>query len=166
MFFFILYLLIRIFICNTTVGLIDLSVKEVTEFMRKLGINEEYVESAEDNEVNGASIFNLPDKQLRTLLGIKKNPVAFLHFKYSVKRKFGGQVISPLGVKCLPPQTAEFCHRFEVLKSAAEIILQYKIDGEMLWEADTEVLEKISKDAHEARKVIDNNLEEYVTKLN
>ena len=159
-------LIIRIFICNTTVALIDLSVNEVAAFMRKLGINEEYVEFAEDNEVNGASIFNLPNKQLRTLLGMKKNPVAFLHFKCSVKRKFGGQAISPLGVKCLPPQTAEFCRQFEVLKSAAEIILQYNIDGEMLWEADTEVLKKISKDAQEARKIIDNNLKEYVTKLN
>ena len=139
---------------------------EVAEFMRKLSINEEYVESAEDMEVDGASISNLPDKQLRRLLGMKKNPVAFLHFKCSVKRKFGGQAISPLGVKCLPPQTAEFCRRFEVLKSAAEIILQHKIDGEMLWEADIEVLEKMSKDAQEARKVIDNNLKEYVTKLN
>ena len=162
--FFIL-LIIRIFICNTTVGLIDLSVKEVAEFMRKLGIDEEYVESAEDMEVNGASISNLPDKQLKHLLGMKKNPVAFLHFKFSVMREFEGQAISPLGVKCQPPETAEFCRQFEVLKSAAEIILHHKINGEMLWEADMEVLEKISKDAKEARKVIDDNLKKYVTNI-
>ena len=153
------------FICNTTVGLIDLGVKEVAEFMRKLGINKEYVESAEDMEVNGVIISNLSDKQLKHLLGMKKNPVAFLHFKCSVKREFGGQAISPLGVKCLPPQTAEFCRQFDVLKSAAEIILQHKIDGEMLWEADIEVLENISKDSQEARKVIDDNLKEYVTNI-
>ena len=153
------------FICNTTVGLIDLSVKEVAEFMRKLGINEEYVQSAKDMEVDGASISNLPNKQLKRLLRMEKNPVVFLHFKCSVKRMFGGQAISPLGVKCLPPQTAEFCRQFEVLKSAAEIILQNKLDGEMLWEADAEVLEKMSKDAQEARKVIDDNLKEYVTNI-
>ena len=159
-------MIIRIFICNTTVGLIDLSVKEVADFMRKLGINEEYVQSAEDMEVNGASISNLSDKALKHLLGMKNNPVAFLHFKCSMKREFGGQAISSLGVKCLPPQTAEFCCQFGLLKSADEIILQHKIDGEMLWEADIEVLEKISKDAQEARNIIDNNLKEYVTKLN
>ena len=111
--FFIL-LIIRIFICNTTVGLIDLSVKEVAKFMRKLGINEEYVESAEDMEVNGASISNLPDRQLKHLLGMKKNPMVFLQFKFSVKREFGVQAISPLDVKCLPHQTVESCHLFEV----------------------------------------------------
>ena len=93
LFFFIL-LIIRIFFCNTTVGLIVLSVKEVAEFMRKLGINEEYVESAEDMEVNGVIISNLSDKQLKHLLGMKKNPVAFLHFKFSMKREFGGQEMS------------------------------------------------------------------------
>ena len=71
--------------------------------------------------------------------------MAFLHFKFFVKREFGGQAISPLGVKCLPPQTAESCCQFKVLKSAAEIILQYKIDVEMLWEADIKVLEKFPK---------------------
>ena len=82
--------------------------------MRKLGINEEYVQSAEDMEVNGFSVSNLPDRQLKHLLGMKKRPMAFLHFKFSVKREFGGQGISPLGVKCLPHQTEESCDLFEV----------------------------------------------------
>ena len=75
-------------------------------------------------------------------------------------RVFEGEGINPLVVKCLPPQTAEFCRQFEVLKHAAEIILKHKIDGEMLWETDIELLEKMSKNAQEARKVINNNLEE------
>ena len=35
-YFFFILLIIRISFCNTTVGLIDLSVEEVAEFMRRL----------------------------------------------------------------------------------------------------------------------------------
>ena len=64
--------------------------------------------------------------------------------------------------KCSPNQTAEFCRQFEVLKNAADTILQCRIDSEMLINADKEVLEKISTDAQKARKIIEENLHEFV----
>ena len=147
-----------IIICS--LDLIDLSVVEISEFMRSIGISEDYIEDAKDNEVDGSIISTLRDKPLRQLLGMKKDPVAFLVFKVSIKRCFGGQMFSQ--PKCSPNQTAEFCRQFEVLKNAADTILQCRIDSEMLINADKEVLEKISTDAQKARKIIEENLQEFV----
>ena len=147
-----------IIICS--LDLVDLSVDEISEFMRSIGISEDYIEDAKDNEVDGSIISTLRDKPLRQLLGMKKDPVAFLVFKVSTKRCFGGQMFSQ--PKCSPNQTAEFCRQFEVLKNAADTILQCRIDSEMLINADKEVLEKISTDGQEARKIIEENLHGFV----
>ena len=136
--------------------LCDLSCEQVAQFIRASGLDEQYALSAVENEVDGESIVtSTKEKQLRKLLEMNKDPVAFLYFKVKIKRCYGPQKpVSQLGRDYPPQRIVELCNEHECLRSAVPFVKKHGIDGEMMLEADVDVFKQISTDFKTAETII------------
>ena len=146
------------------IALDELTTKDIEDFMKKKGISEEYVKSVVENKVEGNDIKTDNDKRLKLMLGMRNDPTAFLYFKVSIMREFGGRTIPEIAITCPPSKTAQFCKEFPVLRDAAKVVQRYQLDGEMLLEADDDVLKHMSKNPGDAKKIIETKLREYISK--
>ena len=79
-------------------------------------------------------------------------------------REYGGRTIPEIAIACPPSKTAQFCKAFPVLRDAAKVVQRYQLDGEMLLEADDDVLKRMSKNPGDAKKIIETKLREYISK--
>ena len=140
------------------IQLCDLTCEQVVKFIREKGFDEEYASSAEESEIDGDAVLTMKDRRLRRLLGMNTNPVVFLQFKFMIRRKYAGTEVGTLALRFPPKETARFCDKFDSLKSAVPFVLKHSIDGEMLAEADMDVLKQISTDFQDAKQIIEEHL--------
>ncbi len=126
------------------VALCDLSCEQIAEFIRKNNFDENYSQSAIENEVDGQSIVSMKDKQLRRLLEMNKDPIAFLQFKFKIRRAYGERKAGRLAMGYPSQAIAEMCAQHDCLKTAVALIMKYDVDGEMITEADDDVFKKLS----------------------
>ena len=83
-------------------------------------------------------LLTLKDKPLRKILGMKA--LLFLQFKFMIKRAHNQLEISTLADM---KQTVEFCSRHDVLREAIPFVVKYQLDGQMLLEADRDVMKEL-----------------------
>ena len=119
----------------------SLSCDEVANFIKQNGLGDEYADNAVESYVNGEQLLSMKNKPLRKLLEMK--PVAFLQFKFMIMRAHNEREISPLAKRFDTKQTVEFCSRHDCLKEAIPFVVRYQMDGEMLLEADMDVLKEM-----------------------
>ena len=99
----------------------------------------------------------MKDKQLRKLLEMTKDPVAFLAFKVKIERTYGKRDVNgPLAVAYPPPKIAEICSQHDCLQKAIPFVKKHGIDGEMISEADIDVFKQISTDHYAAKNILTN----------
>ena len=96
-------------------------------------MDEEFIEEAEDIEIDGQKILEMNDRVLMKALGMKKEPLAYLQFKVLISRKYGSSPSSVLpAVHCPPTKVIEFFRKYPELQDAIPCVRKYGIDGEML----------------------------------
>ncbi len=133
----------------------DLSFTQIAEFIRKNNFNEKYSKSALDNEVDGEILVSMKDKQVRNLLQMNKDPVAFLQFKFKIRRAYGEKA-GQLAMDYPSEVIAEMFAQHDCLKTAVALIMKYDVDGEMITKADDDVFKKFSTDWQLAKKTVLN----------
>ena len=131
----------------------DLSCEDVAEFIRKFDLDEKYCQAALENEVDGESIATMKDKQLRKLLEMNKDPIAFLQFKFKIKRAYKERNVGQLALDYPSQIIAKMCSHHDCLTSAVSLINKHDVDGEMIMEADEDVYKQISTDWQSAKDI-------------
>ncbi len=136
------------------VALCDLSCEQIAEFIRKNNFNENYSQSALESEVNGQDVVSMKDKRLRRLLEMNKDPIAFLQFKFKIRRAYGERTAGRLALEYPSQVIAKMCAQHDCLMTAVSLIMQYEVDGEMIIDADDDVFKQLSSDWRSAKEII------------
>ncbi len=137
----------------------DLTTEDVTNFIKSINMDEEYIEEANDSEVNGKKIIDLNDRQLMKLLGMKGDPLAYHQFKVFIMREYGNRSSLEIALVYPPKRIVELFAENE-LQDAVKNIKKYQIDGEMLLEISENdaMLKDLTSDPARAKEIIQNNL--------
>ena len=132
--------------------------EQIAEFIRTSGFDEKCALAALENDVDGNSMAVVKEKQLQKLL--EMNSVSFLSFKVRIARRYGKLEFSQLARDYPPQRMVAICSKHDCFKSAIEFIDKYRIDGEMMLKADTNVFKQMCGDnnATIAEKIIKSTL--------
>ncbi len=133
--------------------------EQIAEFIRTSGFDEKCALAALENEVDGESVAVVrKEKQLQKLL--EMNSVSFLSFKVRIARRYGKLEISQLARDYPPQRMVAICSKHDCFKSAIQFIDKYRIDGEMMLKADTNIFKQMCGDnnATIAEKIIKSTL--------
>ena len=118
--------------------------EQIAEFIRTSGFDEKCALAALENDVDGNSMAVVKEKQLQKLL--EMNSVSFLSFKVRIARRYGKLEVSQLARDYPPQKMVAICSKHDCFKSAIEFIDKYRIDGEMMLKADTNVFKQMCGD--------------------